>query len=393
MIINNLLYKLKKLISPYKMAIITVVISVLATAVVSGISSVGKTIINSEMNGIGMDGSSIVIYGKNMENLTDVRLYEDLNRINEIKEITPVLYDYAEVKFNNGATFDAMAWGIASDAEDIVSLTITSGRMIKNSDNMANAFVCLVDDDIGKLAYKRSNITGKKVQLTIGGKDYTFKIIGSVKKGSTILNNMAGDVIPNFIYIPYTTMKNISLKANFDQIVFKSNNPEKLNAELPQKLYNMNPEYMNYTVKLTNLTQQKTQIMKIVDTAFFSLFIVSCVAILVCSISVGASVNTAVSIRQKDIGIKMSLGASRLNITLEFLFSAIFSCVIGVIIAGIIAFLGLQIASFIIGIEITFDYLLIILSIFATIVLTAIFSLFPSYRAANLEPIKALNRE
>lgn len=393
MIINNVIYKLKKIISPYKMAIITVVISVLATAIVSGISSIGKATISSEMNGIGLNGLSVVLYDKNAENVTDLLLYENLATMADVEKITPVIYDYAAAEFSNGATFDTMLWGVARDAQDIVSLSIIDGRMISNTDINSSALVCLVDEEISNQAYKRSNIVGKNVKLTIGGIMYNFKIIGSIKKGSTILNSMSGDVIPNFIYIPYTTMQNISLKGSLDQILLKSDNSQQLGDEITKKLSSVNSKYEENTVKLTDLTQQKSQVMKIVNTAFLSLFIVSCVAILVCSISVGASVNTAVSIRQKDIGIKMSLGASRWSITIEFLFSAILACIVGVIISGLIAFIGYKLLSLVTDVKITFDYLLIILSVFATILLTAIFSLFPSYQAANLEPIKALNRE
>ncbi|MEG3030085.1 MAG: ABC transporter permease [Oscillospiraceae bacterium] len=375
------------------MAIIAVIISVLATAIVAGISSVGKNVISHEMSGIGMSGLSVVLYGENAENLTDLAFYKSLKRLGDIEKITPVLYDYANVKFNNNTAVDTMAWGIAKDAQEIVALTITSGRMINDADINSNSFVCLVDEELARLAYKRSNIIGKSILLTIGGRGYTFKIIGSIKKGSSVLNNMVGDIIPNFIYIPYTTMNNISHKTNLDQIILKSSNTDFLSENLMKDLMFYYPEYQNSAVKLTDLTQQKAQIMKIVDTAFFSLFMVSCVAVLVCSISVGASVNTAVSIRQKDIGIKMSLGASRFSITMEFLFSAILSCVIGVVIAGVIAAATLKLFLILFNIAITFEPILIIISIFATISLTAIFSLFPSYQAANLEPIKALNRE
>ncbi|MEG0021049.1 MAG: ABC transporter permease, partial [Oscillospiraceae bacterium] len=255
------------------MAIVTVIISVLATVIVAEVSSVGKSIINLEMNGIGMNGLSVVLYGKNAENLTDIALYKKLKSMENIEKITPVLYDYANVKFSNDTAIDTMAWGIAKDAQEIVSLTITSGRMINDADISSNAFVCLVDEELAKSAYKRRNINGKNILLTIGGRGYTFKIIGSIKKGSSVLNNMSGDIIPNFIYIPYTTMQNITQKISLDQIIVKSDNTEVLSKAVLEEFKLNDSKYKNDTVKLTDLTQQKSQIMSIVDTAFFSLFL------------------------------------------------------------------------------------------------------------------------
>ena len=124
-----------------------------------------------------------------------------------------------------------------------------------------------------------------------------------------------------------------------------------------------------------------------------ALFIISCVAIIVCSMSVGTCVNTAVITKQKDIGIKMSMGASRYNITSEFLLYAVVSCFMGISVTLIIMDFIMRIIRKTAYTGIGVDYSLIALSIFATIILTIIFSLLPSYKASKISPIKALNRE
>ena len=391
--LKNSIYRAKKNISPFKTAVIAVIISIIASVTVSVVSDVGKTVISDEMKAMGFNGMSAISYNDNGDNSTDIKFYEDISKLKCTENITPVIYDNSIIKFQNNSNLNVMSWGINKEAQNVIDLDIVNGRMINQADIDSNAFVCLIDEDIAKSAYQRTNICGKKIRVTIGNNSVMFTIIGTIKKGSNILNTLTGDIMPNFIYMPYTTMKNLSSKPNFDHIVFTKKDSEITQEELSKKLIKIDDNYKYRIIKLTDLSQQKEQITNIADTAFMALYIVSCVAVLVCSIAVASNVNTAVVTRKKDIGIKMSMGASRLNITLEFLFSAILSCVIGIIIALMIVFIIISVIQRYIQFNIIQDYSLILLSIFATIILTTIFSLIPSYKAATMAPIKALNRE
>lgn len=390
---NKSIYKLKKRISPFKMAVFAVIISVTASVLVSGVSETGKYLITKEMDAVGMGGMSAVSYNSQGENKTDIDFYENISNMSETEYSTPVLYDSAVLDFSNGNTLNVMCWGVSDEADNVVSLSIVDGRMINNTDINSNSFVCLIDEDIAKQIYKRTNICGKKINVTVGENTASFTVIGTIKKGSNILNNLTGDMVPNFIYVPYTTMKNLSSKSNFDQIMFTSYNENITEEKFIDNLSIADKEYENLVVKLTDLSKQKEQITNIADIAFISLFAVSGVAVVVCSMAVAASVNTAVVMRKKDIGIKMSMGASKFDITMEFLYSAISAAAIGIFISSVLMFLLIKTVQIILGFNIYFDYTLIGLSIFVTILLTALFSLIPSYNAAKMPPIKALNRE
>ncbi|MBQ9846058.1 MAG: ABC transporter permease [Oscillospiraceae bacterium] len=391
--IKRILYRYIKEILPFKAAVAAVVISVVASATVSAVSESGKNIITHEMDAIGMNGMAVSLFNAAGENITDSDLYESILLMHDTDNATPVIVNTITAVFPNGVSVEAMGWGINEQASDIVSIKLIDGRMINTEDIKSNAFVCLIDESLAEKIYKRSNICGKTVTLTIGDNTIPFKIAGTVKKGSNILNNLTGDVVPDFIYIPYTTMKNLSAKSAFDQIIFTSENTDKEAAAFKQQLADISYRYKNKTVKLTNLSQHKEQISNITDTAFLSLFAVSCVAVIVCSISVASSVNTAVITKQKDIGIKMSIGASRADITREFLAAAIMACITGVFIALAIVFILIAVIEYFTGYIVSADYSLIVFSISATIVLTTIFSFLPSFKAARMPPIKALNRE
>lgn len=390
---NILINYIKKDIKPFKTAVFAVFIAVTASFGVSVISSAGKQLISNEMNAMGLDGMTASAYNYDGENTTNIFFYNTLKKLEDVLKISPVICDSVTAVFSNGISSESMGWGIDSEAAEIISLNVIEGRMLNNSDIENYSYVCVVDKKLAETVYKRSNICGKNIMLTIGDTTAYFKVIGTVEKGSNILNTLTGDVVPDFIYLPYTTMSKLSNKPAFDQIVFTSNDSEQTVAEFKQKLVEQNYKYRNHTIKLTNLSGQKDQISNIVDIAFLSLFAVSCVAVLVCSMSVGASINTAVISKYKDIGIKISMGASRWNISKEFLTAALLSCIIGIS-AGLISMcIAFNAIKYFLNFSFKIDFTLILLSVFVTIFLTLICSIMPSYNAARMSPIKALNRE
>ena len=391
--IKKIVINLIKNILPFRTAVVAVMISVIATVLVSTVSYMGRQFINSEMDAIGMNGLAVSVYTNDGQNKTDSYLLKNVMNMEDVQKATPVTVAASKAKFENNTVADIMVLGINEQAEDIVSLEVVQGRMINIGDIDKNAMVCLVDENVALSTYKRKNICGKQIVMNIGDKTGVFTVIGTIKKGSNILNNLSGDIVPDFVYIPYTTMNNFTTEYGYNQIVFTTSDTSQTVDDFYNKLSDLSYSYTSRTVKLTNLSQHKEQIASIADIAFLSLFVVSCVAVVVCSLSVASSVNTAVLTKQKDIGIKISIGASRTDITAEFLFYAILACLSGVALSMGIIFCGKLTAEYITGIKITGDSLLIVCGVSATIILTAVFSFIPSCKAAKMPPIKALNRE
>ncbi|MBQ5783221.1 MAG: ABC transporter permease, partial [Oscillospiraceae bacterium] len=299
--IKNILYRYKSCVAPFRTAVAAVAVSVIATAAVTVVSAVGKQIIQNEMDAVGMNGLAVTSYNSKGENTTDEMLLQTISQIKTTKNATPVIVENCTVQFSNGIKTNTVNWGINGQADKVVSLDVTAGRMFSQNEIQSKSRVCIVDEELAIMAYNRNNICGKNIVLTTNGRAERFEIIGTVKKGSNILNNLTGDIVPYFVYTPYTVMSDTVSKSGFDQIVFTTQDTQQTQQQIHKKLTQLNEKYSRQNIVLTNLAQQKSQLEKISDTAFAALFAVSCVAVLVCSMSVGASVNTAVISKQKDI--------------------------------------------------------------------------------------------
>ena len=374
------------------MAMISVFISIFSLSVVSMISSVGKEKIKAELDGVGMNGMTVTAYSNYKENITDIALYNSLRKCDYVNRITPVRYDTMEISLSNGNELQCLCWGISPMAKDVVNLKQMYGRGISDGDIDNRSLVCLIDESIALQNYGRSNITGKDLYITTDSGVHKLEIIGVVNKTSNLLNGMSGDIIPNFIYLPFTTMENISFEKGFDQLIINIKEGTtveniigyiKSNAVLP----------MYSTIEISDLSRQRDNINNITEIAFLMLFAISCVALIVCSISVATSVSSAVSQAKHDIGIKISIGASKLNIMSEFLILSVSACLIGIFFGISAGYISLGIVNFILKQTFSFDIGLLATGVSATIFLTATFSLYPSYKAASMIPIKALSRE
>lgn len=90
--------------------------------------------------------------------------------------------------------------------------------MLDAADIAGAADVCVIDSNVAELFYKRDNVVGKSLDAMIGGSYVRLEIVGIASSGGNILQNMVGDVIPSFAYLPYTTVQRYTGEDSFGQI-------------------------------------------------------------------------------------------------------------------------------------------------------------------------------
>ena len=164
-----------------------------------------STLIDTELSSLGLDGVALSAAEKTDRNQMTAALYEQLKTVSGVKDSTPVVMDSGAYELG-AKTGNAFFWGIAPKAENIVTLELLHGRMIGSEEVLGARKVCIVDEKIAQDAYQRTNIVGKTIRLTINGVTDGYTVIGVVKAGSSLLNGLTGSVMPNFVYLPYSTL-------------------------------------------------------------------------------------------------------------------------------------------------------------------------------------------
>src|SRR5258708_36447770 len=101
----------------------------------------------------------------------------------------------------------------------------------------------------------------------------------------------------------------------------------------------------------------------------------------------------SVTQRQREIGVRMALGATRAKILLLILREAATFTGIGVLVGLVAAFASARLASALLFQTSTADPISICVSIFGLMVIAILAAILPAGRAATINPIEALRSE
>jgi putative ABC transport system permease protein len=98
----------------------------------------------------------------------------------------------------------------------------------------------------------------------------------------------------------------------------------------------------------------------------------------------------AVSERRKEIGVRRSLGAARLDVVLQFLFEAIFVSLAGGFAGVVIGWGGMQLVTRMQKLPPILVWQPFAVAILLSLGIGVVFGLYPAWRAARIDPIQAL---
>jgi putative ABC transport system permease protein len=371
-----------------------VCIGISSVILISAIGDSGKSIINEELEKLGICGITVFSSQAAPANplvVSDVELIE--NSIREVSCAQPVVLEYGGFRLNR-VSGNTIFWGVDSEIEKILDIKRVYGRMPNRTDIRGKAYAAVIDDKLALKSYKRVNVVGKNILLSISGKTYRFMIIGVVKSQKDGLNHLTGDALPDFIYIPYTTLNGIRNANDITQIAIKCENSETL-AETGEKAVRLlsrtknNPDGFS-SENLTGYVENLKSIANLVT------LLISAIAAISLGVAGLGIINTMISNtveRRKEIGICMAVGAKRRDISICFLTEAvIISCAGGTV--GAIAGAGLFfIITRLLGTAFMISPVKILVADAVSVICGAVFSVIPARHASRLGPIESLKND
>jgi putative ABC transport system permease protein len=365
-----------------------IAVGVCAVVLVSAIGAIGKNEINAHMSGMGMD-NLVVQASEDSRLVLTARDVENIKKTPEVENAMPLMSLVTDVSVRDRNS-SVMVWGINEDAGSVIALDVLHGRMINRGDVKTENKVCMVDESLALSSYSRSNIVGKTIEVNFGAQYETLTVIGVVKSGVNMLQNMLSGFVPDFIYVPYSVMQASMGSENLNEIAVKVSDPTVSDSVSESIAERLETEYEYATVSVENLMKQKDNMMNILSTVTVILAAVAGISLIVSGTSIMTVMLTSVTERTREIGIKKSIGAGRLVIMTEFLVESALITFIGAVI-GLAAGLVLAFAaSLVAGVQFTFGVSLCAAAMLLSVVTGAVFGAYPAYKAASLNPVEAL---
>lgn len=386
-----MLYAFKNIVRRKFRSILTVssiAIGVFSMTIITIIGDIGKDSINYEMESMGVNGICISANTDILPNFSITEL-ELINNNKYVKEATPFNSTMTTINIKNTQT-KAMVWGVDSNVNMVVNMNLLYGRLITKYDINSMSRVCVVDKEFALTTYKRENIVGKNISVLLDGVYIDYEIIGVVETGGNLLSTVMGDIVPTFIYIPYTT------GVGFSQIVAKLNENSLNNNITESTVATMIGGEINYlhgvdnAIRYENLNKQKENFNIIIEIITMILTIIGGISLLVAGLSIMTVMTMTVSERTKEIGIKKSIGAKNKDILFEFLAEALLLSLFGGIIGAGLGILVCYIGANFFGLNLIVNIYSIIFFIIFSLITSLIFALHPAYKASTLNPVEAL---
>lgn len=269
---------------------------------------------------------------------------------------------------------------------------ISDGDGFTDEDVKHNAKVCLV----GKTVVDELFPNGQEpVGKTIRFKSIPFRICGVLKSKGYNSFGMDQD---NLIIAPYTTvMKRVSAQTYLSTI-----NCSALSEGMTDNAIEELTQILRTNHKLSDgdeddfTIRSQEEMMETMTSTMDSITIILVVAaafsLLVAGIGIMNIMLVSVTERTREIGLRMSVGATGLDISNQFLLESIMISVTGGIMGLIVGYLGTLICDSL-HLPTAIPLWSVLVSFAVCSLIGILFGYFPAKKAANLDPIEAIRYE
>ncbi|MBM6920710.1 ABC transporter permease [Phocea massiliensis] len=366
-----------------------ILIGVLSVVIVSIIGDVGKKAVNAELDSMGIGGLCISAAEQNQQKEFSDMLLEAVQENPYVDEATPLLTKMISIRVCTKKT-QSVVWGIGSNAAQIVSLELVHGRLISEEDVRTKAAVCIVDESFAQMHYKRTNIVGKTVELLSDSGYQPFTVVGVVRSGGSLLQGLMGDVVPTFLYAPYSALTGQKITKIVAKLSQEVNETEAC-ASVLATLDTQAGVTQGYQAE--NLNQQKDRLNGIMDIVTLILSAIGGISLIVAGLSIMTVMLVTVRERTREIGIKKAIGATRKMILFEFLAESfllsVFGSLTGALLGGAVGLIG----CVTMGIPFSVNLNSVLLCILFAVGMGVVFGVYPAAKASALSPADALRVE
>ena len=251
-----------------------------------------------------------------------------------------------------------------------------------------------MDESFAKEVLGRENAVGKQLQIKLSGSYETFEIVGVVRSGGSMMQGLMTQYVPSFFYIPDSTMQELTGKADYSQVWVKLEDGvdrQKAGTKIQRILDSGADVPGEYYVQ--DVEEQKQSVSNVLSIITTVLSCVAGISLVVAGLSIMTVMLVSVNERVREIGIKKSIGASRATILFEFFIEALLLSLFGGL-SGCLTGVALSAAGCVlVGVSVIINWKLLVFCIIFSLVLGALFGLYPALKASGLNPVDALRNE
>ena len=328
---------------------------------------------------------------------------EEIREISHVENVATYLQrqDYSGVYYLNTSLSGGYVVGIDKNYFDTCNYIVKDGRGFCDSDFADYRKVAILDSDSSSALFQGEDPLGKTIEIqkepyTVIGvvtKAKTFEpVINSIDDYYTYAQESAGSV-----YVPDTTWPTIYQYDEPQNVVVRVDSTDNMTsvgkscADTLNSYLSVKDDTIKYKAK--DLLEQAQQIQELSSSTNTMLIWIAGISLIVGGIGVMNIMLVSVTERTQEIGLKKAIGARKSRILGQFLTEAAVLTSLGGILGVIAGTVLAQVISYVTTTPVAISIPAAIIAVLFSMVIGIVFGVFPSYKAANLNPIDALRHE
>ena len=371
-----------------KLSVLAISVGIFSVCLISALGDTAAYEINERVAETGLGG--ITVYpGSSGKKLIDEQIMDDLSGIPGLKALTPFIYKTGKAECC-GLSKSTAFIGVNEKIFDIFNMNLLYGKGFSETQIASCEKVAVVDDEFAMETYKRENIVGKRVTFVISGQSQEFTVIGVIRSQKQGLENMMQVSFPNVVYIPYTSLNEITGDSKADKIAISCFSPESEDL-VANKVVKMLKQINQISYKYENINGYINDFKETVSLVKIFIKAVAAISLGVGGIGIMNSMLYTVDTRKRDIGIYMALGEGRKSILARFLAEATIVCLIGGVLGIVMTVAMLSGINTFIELSLKLSWGTMAIAVTSSALCGVIFGLLPAERASRLDPIDIIS--
>ena len=303
--------------------------------------------------------------------------------------IAPVASENASVKFNKRGSSSVPVIGTTEQYQLTSGLNVEAGRFLSAAECDGGRPVCVIGSDLATNLFPQAQPVGQKITVA----SHAYEVVGVLEKqgGFSDSGDVDSEVIMPLAQFTYAIWQNpdyeIQVKAkNLGQL---DDMQEELRAVMRHARHLAPGDPDNFSINQQN--QFLEMFHRVAGTlAAIGLFITG-LSLFVGGIGIMNIMFVSVAERTREIGVRKAIGAKRRTILLQFLIEAACICLIGGVIALLIAWPATLLLQKVM--PATMSPIVVCFALFVSALTGMCAGLLPAWRAARMNPVDALRNE
>ncbi len=309
--------------------------------------------------------------------------------------------DYNGVYHLNTGLSGGYVKGVDMNYFDTCNFIMKEGRGFTQNDFDTYRKVAVLDEDSANALFLGEEAIGSTIEIQqepyivigIVTKAKEFEpVINSIEDYYTYAQNSAGSV-----YIPDTTWPILYQYDEPQNVMIRVESTDHMTnagkecADILNSYLTVKDDTITYKAK--DLMEQAQQIQELSSSTNTMLIWIAGISLIVGGIGVMNIMLVSVTERTQEIGLKKAIGARKSKILGQFLTEAAVLTSMGGIVGVIVGIILAQVISYLSTTPVAISVPAAVGAVAFSMVIGIVFGVFPSYKAANLNPIDALRHE